>query len=116
MVLTLDGDAKYVSHLLRKAGFINDFKFATAVDQNKCLKQVELPISIYTVVPIAELPSCIRTVGVDGTPMGLFARNCATFITGYSSSALIFIPMLTQGCRSADRLLIYGTYYLVGQI
>ena len=33
-----------------------NLKSATALDLNKCLKQVELPISIHRCTPISELP------------------------------------------------------------
>ena len=34
-----------------------DVKFVTAVDLNKCLKQIKLPISIHTCANISKLPS-----------------------------------------------------------
>ena len=38
------------------------FKFATSFDRNKCLKKIEIPISLHTCVPISELPSDISTM------------------------------------------------------
>ena len=40
-----------------------DLKFETAVDLNKCLKQIKLPISTYSCAPISELPSDKSTMG-----------------------------------------------------
>ena len=37
-------------------------RFATALDPNKCLKQIKLPISLHTCVPISKLPSTIRNM------------------------------------------------------
>ena len=42
------------SYRLKTAHFQDNFKFATAVDLNKCLKQI---ISLFTCAPISELPS-----------------------------------------------------------
>ena len=36
-------------------------KFGTAVDLNKCLKQIKLPSSLHTWAPISDLPSNIST-------------------------------------------------------
>ena len=52
MVLILDGNSE---HELRVKE--NNFKFITAVDLNKCLKQIDLPISLHTCEPISELLS-----------------------------------------------------------
>ena len=42
----------------------NNIKFATAVDQNKCLEKIKFPISLHTCAPIFfELPSKIHTMG-----------------------------------------------------
>ena len=38
------------------------FFFAIAIDLNNHLKQVKLPISLYTCAPISWLPSNIRTI------------------------------------------------------
>ena len=40
----------------------NHFKFVTAVDKNKCLLQVKLPISLHTYISNYELPSNISTM------------------------------------------------------
>ena len=40
-------------------------EFVTAVDLNKCLKQIKLPVYLYTCAPILELPSNISTMVLD---------------------------------------------------
>ena len=40
----------------------NDFRFATAVDPNKCLKKIKLPISLYKCARMSWLPSNISTM------------------------------------------------------
>ena len=38
------------------------FKFVNAVDLNKCLKKINLPIFLYNCAPISELPCNINTM------------------------------------------------------
>ena len=45
MVLELDGNSEYVAYVRSKTGhFFNKFKRVTAVNLNKWLKQIKLPI------------------------------------------------------------------------
>ena len=60
-ILVLDGNADHVAHVWRESVFFI-FIFAIAVDLNKCLKQVKLPISLYTCTHISELPSNLSTM------------------------------------------------------
>ena len=41
---------------------LNNVKVATIVDLNKFLKQIKLPISLYTCTPISEVPSNKNTM------------------------------------------------------
>ena len=52
MVLTLDGSLGHVAHLKINTLLIFLLKFGTAVDLNKCLKQVKLASSLYVYTPI----------------------------------------------------------------
>ena len=46
MVLALDGNSAHLLHEWRKIGFCRKkVRFVTAFDRNKCLKQINLPIS-----------------------------------------------------------------------
>ena len=52
MVIILEGNVAQEMHF-----FSEDFlKLATVVDVNKCLAQIELPLSLFTCAPISELP------------------------------------------------------------
>ena len=55
MVAILDGNSR-CALMKEKNSYIT---FATAVDLNKCHKQINLTISPYTCAPISELPSDI---------------------------------------------------------
>ena len=56
MVLILDGISEHVARVWRQ------FSFVTTVDLDKCLEQVELPISLHTTYkPMSGLPSIIST-------------------------------------------------------
>ena len=48
--------------------FENNLKNATTVNLNKCLKQINLPISLYMYAPISDLPSNISTMGMSMPP------------------------------------------------
>ena len=48
--------------------FENNLKIATTVNLNKCLKQINLPISLYMYAPISDLPSNISTMGMRMPP------------------------------------------------
>ena len=50
MVLTLEGNLKQAAHV-RGIFLKSDFQFATAVALNNCLKQIKLPIKLYTCSP-----------------------------------------------------------------
>ena len=57
MVLILDGRSKHQTRVWRKQDFYEiNLRFATALDLNKYLKQLKLPISLHTYSPISELP------------------------------------------------------------
>ena len=60
------------------AFFENKFSFEIAVDLNKCIVQIELPISFYTHAPTTELPLYHYTITM-GTPLnatrGLYIYN-----------------------------------------
>ena len=54
MVLMSDGSTE---HADRQQVFVYQFQFDTAVDVNKCLKQVKLSNSLYTSASLYELQS-----------------------------------------------------------
>ena len=61
MVIMLDGNTEHIAQPCSKKGILkNNFKFSTDVDLSKCLKQIKLPILLYTCAPFSELPSNIR--------------------------------------------------------
>ena len=41
-----------------------NFKFAIALDVNKCIKQIKFPISAHACTPISELPPHISTIAL----------------------------------------------------
>ena len=56
MVLGEYGNLEYVAYMKRKTDiFVEKVQFAAAVDLNKCLTQIKLPISRYMCAPISEL-------------------------------------------------------------
>ena len=46
----------------RKREVFKKNRFGTAVDPNKCLKQIKLPRSLHTWAPISDLPSNISSM------------------------------------------------------
>ena len=52
-----------IAYLLRKTVLFQkiNFKFATTVNSNKCLKQIKLPILLFECASISELPSDLGT-------------------------------------------------------
>ena len=64
LVPLLDGKSGHVAPVRRKqVHFEINFKLVTSIDLNISLKQIKLPISLYTCVHISELPSNISTMG-----------------------------------------------------
>ena len=68
----------------------NNIKFATAVDQNKCLEKIKFPISLHTCAPIFfELPSKRHTTGAHDKQKGPTVMGIRVFPPGSNSSFLL---------------------------
>ena len=66
MVIILDGLTQNILHARRKIShFLSDFKFLTSIDLDKRLKQIKLPILLYTCAPFSVLPFNISTTEED---------------------------------------------------
>ena len=66
MVPILDGNSEYIATCVKENRSLkNKIKKikATAVNLNKCLKQIKLPILLGTCAPTPELPSNKNTMG-----------------------------------------------------
>ena len=71
MVLISDVNSEHVAHEWRKNGLFYHFKFARTFDLKKTrLKQIKLPISLYTGAPIPELPFNMSTTA--GTQKSIY--------------------------------------------
>ena len=72
-----NGSSKYVTRVARKAICKKkSFIFDTAVDLNKCLKQIKLPDTFKTSATCSELLSDIRTINNgNGISLSFFDKN-----------------------------------------
>ena len=123
LVLILDRNSEHVAHGWRKiwrSFFEINFKFSTALDQNKSPKQIKLPFSLFTCSPISEVPSDINTMTLCIIPGETF---CQLFLFIFDETGpvpprqLSWIILSKSGLRIRIRVFKqhgYGTDFLKG--